>query len=59
MLGKTEGERTREQQRMKWSDGITDSMGVNLGKLWEIAKDREACHATEHEVPKRGTQLSD
>ena len=59
MLGKTEGKRTREQQRMKWSDGITDSMGVNLSKLWEIVKDREACHAAVHEVPKRWTQISD
>ena len=48
MLGKTEGRRRREQQRMRWLDGITDSMDMNLYTLWEILKEREACWATVH-----------
>ena len=54
MLGKIEGKR-RGQQRMRWLDRITDSMGINSSKLWEIVKDREACHATVHGVTKNWT----
>ena len=59
MLGKTEGGRKRDRQRIKWLHGITDLMDMSLSRLWELVMDREAWHVTVHGISKSCTLLSD
>ena len=59
IVGKIEGRRRRGHQRMRWLDGITEAMSMNLGQPWEMVRDREAWHTAIHGVAKSQTQLSD
>ena len=59
MLEKIEGRRRRGRERVRWLDGITNAMGINLGKLWEMVRAREAWHAAGHGAGKSRTQLGD
>ena len=59
MLGKTEGRRRRGGQKMRWLDSIDSAVNMNLGKLWEMVRDRETWHAAVHRIAKSQTQLGD